>query len=89
MADTVIYQTGTSKALGIGWDVLHVVYKSDGRVTDHFLIARDARGAIMRKTDLVFERWEVVSDEETLRAFQKRFDDRDRLSTEKAASATA
>ena len=88
MTDTVIYQSGTSEALGLGWDVMQVIYKSEGRVANHFLIARDARGTIMRKTDLIFERWEAVSDVKLLRAFQECFNARDKLVAEKTATAT-
>jgi hypothetical protein len=89
MTDTVIYQSGTSDALGAGWDVMQVIYKGEGRITNHFLIARDARGAIMRKTDIVLEKWEVISEEELLRALQNCFNDRDKLAAEKAMGSTA
>jgi hypothetical protein len=82
----VAYKSGTSEALGAGWDVMHVVYSQDGRVINSFLIARDAGGNIIRKTDLVLERWEVVSDEEDLRGFRHCFEERDRLAAEKAAN---
>jgi hypothetical protein len=83
---TVGYQSGTSEALGAGWDVMHVVYRENGQIINSFVIARDGGGNIIRKTDLVLERWEAVSDEEDLRGFRHCFDERDRLAAEKAAN---
>ena len=84
----VIYLSGESEALGAGWDVMQVVFKrEDGgnmRVANSAMIARDASGKIIRKTDILLDRWEVVSDEELLREFERRFDERDRLAAEKA-----
>jgi len=87
MADTVIYQSGTSDSLGVSWDVMHVIYKREGITINSFVTARNGLGTIMRKTDLVLERWEIIKDEETLHAFQGCFDSRDNLKAEKAASA--
>ena len=83
---TVTYASGTNEALGAGWDAMHVVYRRDGQIINSFVIARDASGKIIRKTDLVLDRWEVVGDDETLRGFQNCFDERDRLAAEKAAN---
>lgn len=65
---------------------MQVVYRREDGERNSFVIARDGGGKIMRKTDLILERWEVVSDEETLRGFQHCFDERDRLAAEKAAN---
>jgi hypothetical protein len=85
---SVTYLSGTSEALGVGWDVMKVVYKREDagvmRIANSFVIARDAGGKIIRQTDI--DRWEVVSDEETIRGFQQCFDERDRLAAEKAAN---
>ena len=87
----VIYRSGTSEALGAGWDVMQVVYRHEDRGVMHtansVVIARDASGTIVRKTDILLDRWEVVSDEETSRAYRECFDNRDRLAAEKAADA--
>jgi len=86
----VIYQSGTNEALGAGWDVMQVVYRNndDGqmRTRNSFVIARDLGGKIIRKTDILLDRWEVVNDEETLRSFEHCFDERDRLRIEKPES---
>ena len=86
----VIYRSGTNEALGAGWDVMQVVYRREDsghmRIANSFVIARNAGGNIIRKTDIILDRWEVVSDEEILRGFQHCFDERDRLTVEKAAS---
>ena len=84
----VIYRSGTNEALGTGWDVMHVVYRREDsghmRIASSFLTARDAGGKIIRKTDIVLDRWEVVNDEEMLRGLQHCFDERDRLAAERA-----
>src|SRR5258708_2677915 len=89
----LIYRSGTNEALGAGWDVMQVVYRREDsghmRIADSFVIARDAGGKIIRKTDILLDRWEVVSDEETLRAYQHQFDERDRLAGEEAAKAAS
>lgn len=84
---TVVYRSGTSQALGAGWDVMQVLYQEQGVTRNSLVIARDASGAIIRKTDSFPERWEPVSDPETLRAYHEWFDNRDRLLAEKAAGA--
>ena len=83
---TIEYRSGTSEGLGAGWDVIHVIRRSKERA-DSAVIARDASGTIMRKTDSVPETWEIISDEETLRVCRERFDHRDRLAAEEAAGA--
>ena len=66
--------------LGPGWDVMHVIYSYEDhglRTANSFVIARDANGSVIRKIDSVPEQWEVVHDEETLRGYRERFDNRD------------
>ena len=91
MNTTVTYRSGTHATQG--WDVMQVVYQQEengvNRIVNSFVIARDAVGTIVRKTDIVLERWEIVSDEDMLRGFQKCFDDRDKLAIEQAANAAA
>jgi len=65
---------------------MRVVYSREDGEQDSFVIARDAGGKIIRKADLILDRWEVVSDLETLRDFQHCFDERNRLAAEKAAN---
>ncbi|MFY9803423.1 MAG: hypothetical protein WAK78_11280 [Candidatus Acidiferrales bacterium] len=77
---TVTYRSGTHPTQG--WDAMQVIYSQDGRIVNHFLIARDAAGTIVRKTDIVLDRWEIITDADDLRDFQKCFDDRDRLARE-------
>lgn len=93
---TVTYRSGTNEALGLGWDVMQVVYhKEDGgvmRIANSFVAARDTTGKIIRKTDVLLDRWEAVNEKDLLRGIQHCFDERDRLAAEradKAASAKA
>jgi hypothetical protein len=79
----IIYKSGTSPALGTGWDVM-LVHTGQGSVA----LGRDATGKIMRKTDSVPETWEIVIDEESLRVCREYFDHRDKLH-EAAADDTA
>ena len=65
-----------------GWDAMQVIYSQEGRILNHFVIARDAAGTIVRKTDVFLERWEIITDADDLRGFQKCFDERDRLAVE-------
>jgi hypothetical protein len=83
---TVTYTSGTSEALGAGWDVMRVLYRREDGEQNSFLIARDASGNIIRKTDLILERWEVVNEEDFLRECRNCYDERDRLAAEKAAN---
>jgi hypothetical protein len=90
---TVTYSSGTNEKLGTSWDVMHVVYHREEhgvkRIANSFVIARDLGGTIIRKTDIILDRWEVVRDEEMLQAFQRCFENRDRLAAERVASVTA
>jgi hypothetical protein len=83
---TVTYLSGTNEKLGPGWDVMQVVYHREEhgvkRIANSFVSARDMGGTIIRKTDIILDRWEVVRDEEFLQAFQKCFDNRDKLAAE-------
>jgi hypothetical protein len=90
---TVTYRSGINEKLGPDWDVMQVVYHREEhgvkRIPNSFMIARDMGGTIIRKTDIILDRWEVVRDEELLEAFQQFFENRDKLLAETAASATA
>ena len=85
--DKVTYRPGTSEALGLGWDVMQVIYsREEGgvmRIAHSFTIARDASGAIRRKTDSLPERWEVIKDPDDYRVFHACFTERNRLAAEK------
>jgi|SRR5579864_1600156 len=74
---TVTYKSGTHPTQG--WDVMQVIYSQQGRALNSFVIARDGVGTIVRKTDIVLDRWEIVNDADDLHGFQKCFDDRDKL----------
>ena len=76
---TVTYSSGTHESLGPGWDAMHVTYKGEHGDFNSFVIACDAGGNIIRKTDIILNRWEAVQDEEDLRFFRRCFDDRDKL----------
>jgi hypothetical protein len=83
---TVTYRSGSSEALGPAWDAMQVLFsRSDGE-RNSFMIARNAGGEIIRKIDIMLDRWEVVTDEEELRDFRHCFDERDRLAAETAAN---
>lgn len=86
----VIYRSGTNEALGAGWDVLQVVYRREDsgtmRIANSFVIARDAAGKIIRKTDVILDRWEVVNDEKELAGYRHCFAERDRLAAEGKAT---
>lgn len=93
-SETVTYRSITSEALealGPGWDAMQVIYsREDGgviRIANSFTIARDASGAIMRKTESLPERWEVVKDPDVYRGFEACFDERDKLAAKKAKGA--
>jgi hypothetical protein len=62
--------------------MMQVIYSQEGRVLNSFTIARDAVGTIVRKTDIVLDRWEIVNDADDLRGFRKCFGDRDKLALE-------
>jgi hypothetical protein len=87
---TVTYLSGTGESLGAAWDVMQVIYKREDagamRTMNSFVIARDASGKILRKTDIILDRWEVIVDEETLQGFRQCFDERDRLAADKLAA---
>lgn len=80
---TVTYRSGTNNTLGAAWDVMCVDARREDGERNSFVIARDTTGRIIRKTDLILDRWEIVTDEESLRDFRHCFDERDRLLTEK------
>lgn len=54
----------------------------NGTIANSYVLARDAAGTIFRRTDVVLERWEILTDAEDLRICRKHFDDRDRLAAE-------
>lgn len=84
---TIIYQSGRHPTEN--WDVLHVIGKyENGTIGNSYLLARYAAGNIFRRTDIVLERWEMMTDEEDLRICRKHFDDRDRLSAANKAKTT-
>ena len=77
------YLSVTNESLGAGWDLIQVVDKREDsqgvmRIANSFVIARDASGKIIRKTDIILDRWEVVEDADELRRSQYCFDERDR-----------
>ena len=83
----VVYLSGTSEALGPGWDVMKVVFRQvDGqqqmRPAGSVVIARNLGGKIMRRTDNLLDHWEEVKDGEILHTFQHYFAERKRLRLE-------
>jgi hypothetical protein len=65
---------------------MKVVYRCDDGEQNSFVLVHNRDGKIIRRTDLVLDRWEVVTDEEALRGFRRRFYERDRLTTERAVN---
>ena len=41
------------------------------------MIARASDGTILRKTDVIYDWWEIITDEKDLRDFRSVFDNRD------------
>ena len=84
----VKYRSGSHHDLGIEWDAMQVAFCGEvegvERIVDSFVIARKADGTIIRKVDLLFPLWEIVSDEADLQESQKHFMGRDRLAAEGA-----
>jgi hypothetical protein len=70
--------------------VMQVIFQSEDpafatkRVSHSFVIARDANETILRKTDLLLDRWETTTDEDDLRFFRSLFNNRDKLRMEEA-----
>jgi hypothetical protein len=89
----VTYKSGTHH-IEPSWDVMQVIYQSTDannkkRIETSFVVARALDGTIRRRTDIVLERWEIITDPEELRFYQSVFDDRDkaRLRDEAAKAA--
>jgi hypothetical protein len=75
--EIVIYKSGIHPTQG--WDVVQVILKDGSdRAENSFVISRDSDGNIRRKTDILFDRWEVVTDEDDLLGFRRCFEERDK-----------
>jgi hypothetical protein len=61
---------------------MQVVYSQEGQILNSFVIARDAAGTIVRKTDVFLERWEIITDADDLRGLQRCLVERDRWALE-------
>jgi hypothetical protein len=61
---------------------MHVVARREDGEQNSCVIARDVSGKIIRKTDVLLDRWEVVSDQKDLQHLRRWFDERDRLAAE-------
>jgi hypothetical protein len=68
-----------------GWDVISVVFSQGRAILNSFVIARDGFGTILRRTDGLLDRWEVVEDPDDLRKFRRCFDGRDKAAAGKGA----
>lgn len=75
---TKIYKSGKHPTQG--WDVMQVIFKDEatGRILNSFVISRDANGTIRRKTDILLDWWEDVTNEDDLQVFHSCFEDRDK-----------
>lgn len=73
----VTYVTGTNPDHPL-WEILHVIYKKmDGTLIDSLLLARTEDGSILRKTDIVLDHWEKITNEKDGHFLQSVFADRD------------
>jgi len=86
----VVYKSGTHPTEPT-WDVMQVLYESKdansraGFQRGSFVIARTPDGTILRRTDVLLERWEIITNKDDLRFFQSQFETRDNLALERAA----
>ena len=84
---TITYKSGPHPTEQ--WEWLQVIYQHEEPATgakqtgDSFVIARAPDGSILRKTDIVLERWELITDEDDLRFFRSHFRDNDKLTMER------
>jgi hypothetical protein len=69
------------------WDVMQVIFGSNGRIVNHFVIALAADGSILRNTDVVPDTWEIISDENDKRFYQSQFTSRDKRKADEASNA--
>ncbi|MFZ0410663.1 MAG: hypothetical protein WAL51_04040 [Candidatus Acidiferrales bacterium] len=90
----VTYKSGTHHS-ELSWDVMQVIYQSTDcankrRTESSFVIARTLDGQILRRADIVPERWEIITDPGDLKFFRSVFDDRDKaqLKDQEAKAAT-
>ena len=79
----MVYISVVGTALGPGWDAMQVRATAEDGDKNHFLIARDSTGKILRKVDSFQEVWEAITDAEDLKFYQRCFDDRNRLAAER------
>jgi hypothetical protein len=88
----VIYKSGTHPTEPT-WDVMQVIHKSKNANSGarlqggSFVIARTPDGTILRRTDVLLERWETITNDDDRRFFQSFFETRDKLAREQAAEA--
>jgi hypothetical protein len=67
------------------WDVLHIIYHRSEQAVDSFLIALRPDGTVIQVSDVIWDRWEVVTKPDVLEFYRSRFAERDRLRTEQGA----
>jgi hypothetical protein len=86
----VTYKSGTHPTQS--WDVMQVILHTEDaagtkRIGQSFVIARDANESILRRTDVLLDQWEIITDEDDLRYFRSHFDRRDKSRVEESAKA--
>lgn len=83
----VVYKSGTHPTQG--WDVMQVICKSEGNIVNSFVVALAVDGTILRKTDIVLDWWETITDENDQRFLRSLFNDRDKRLMEDSEKGTA
>jgi hypothetical protein len=79
---TVEFRSGTN-ATHPDWDVMQVVFKGEnGGTVNHYSLGRDPAGNFYRRTDVMLDRWEPITDEDEVRICNGHYDTRDRLRAE-------
>lgn len=90
----IVYRTGTHPT-ETSWDVMQVVFRStdaatgETRIVNSYVIARTLDETILVKADSMPERWEIVTDEEELKVFRSRFNERDKARLKDASAKGA
>lgn len=81
----IVYRSAKSGSLGPQWEVIQVILqREDGglmRTSASVVLARSASGTIIRKTGILPDRWEQVTDDDALAVCQEFFDNKNRFAT--------
>jgi hypothetical protein len=67
------------------WDVMQVLFRSNGRIDNHFVISLTPDGTILRRTDADPDTWETITDENDRQFYQSQFANRDKRIADEAS----